>query len=112
MSIVKKTGKSETIAGTSCDDYDVRDPTGRRTQTCIAEGIAYFDIASLRSPTGGTTWSRMMHEQKLFPLKSIDYDEANKETSRTEAISIASGSLDDSIFVVPTGYARVGRPVY
>jgi hypothetical protein len=106
-SSASETGKSEKIAGYSCDDWVVKDPSGKRSEVCIAKGLAYFDLDSLRNGSAGTSWSNKMRTEKMFPLRTVDYDAGGKEISRTEATSITPGKLDVSIFDVPAGYARV-----
>jgi hypothetical protein len=107
----KKTGKTETIAGRSCDDYVVGDETGKRTLVCLASGLVYFDIGSLR-PGGGTPSVAAVEfrAKKLFPLKSVEIDASGKETSRMEVTKIDKKSLDDSLFAIPAGYKRVDLP--
>lgn len=107
---VEKTGKKETISGITCEDYVVKDPSGKRTETCIAQGIAFFDLAGLRSPGGGSSWSRQMRDKKMFPLRSVEYDASGKEQSRSEAVSIVKEKLSDSLFEVPDGYREIVRP--
>jgi hypothetical protein len=105
----EKTGSSETIAGLSCDDWKVKDPSGKRTEVCIAQGLAYFDLDAIRHGGGGA-WSRSMRDKKMFPLRSVEYDASGKETSRTEAVSIEKTKLDDAIFDVPAGYQHMKAP--
>jgi hypothetical protein len=107
---VDKTGKSETIAGISCEDYEVKDPSGRRTETCIAQGLAFFDLESVRRGIGGSAWTKSLREKKMFPLKSVEYDASGKEISRTEATAVQKEKLDDAMFVVPAGYTRMAQP--
>jgi hypothetical protein len=107
----KKTGKSETIAGMSCDDYSVEDGTGKRTEVCLASGLVYFDIGSLRP--GGSVPSLAALEfkaKKLFPLKSVEYDATGKETTRMEVTKIERKTLDGALFVVPADYKKVEMP--
>jgi hypothetical protein len=107
----KKTGKTETMAGLRCDDYVVGDETGKRTEVCLAPGLVYFDIGSLRP--GGATPSVAAAEfrvKKLFPLKSVEIDVSGKETSRAEVTKIEKKSLDDALFAIPAGYKRVDLP--
>jgi hypothetical protein len=107
---VDKTGKSETIAGIGCEDYVVKDPSGRRTETCIAQGLAFFDLEGVRRGVGGSAWTKSLREKKMFPLKSVEYDAAGKEISRTEAVTVQKEKLDDAMFVVPADYKRMTQP--
>ncbi len=108
-SAVDKTGKHETIAGLDCEDWVVKDPSGKRTEVCIAEGLAFFDIDALRHG-GGASWNKELREKKNFPLRSVEFDAAGKEISRTEAVTVEKKSLDASLFDVPKGYTKIATP--
>ena len=107
-STIDKSGKKETIAGIDCQTWTAKDPSGKRSEVCIAEGIAFFDIGSLKS--GGSPLSRELREKKLFPMRSVEYDASGAETSRTEVTKVEKKKIDDARFVVPSGYGKVGLP--
>jgi hypothetical protein len=106
---VEKTGKKETIAGLGCEDYTVKDPSGKHTEVCIAEGLAFFDLDAVRRGSS-SSWSKQMREKKMFPLRSVEFDQAGKEISRTEVTKIDKAKLDDSVFQVPGGYQHMALP--
>ena len=106
-SAVDKTGKKETIAGVSCEDWVIKDPAGARTETCVAEGLPYLDLDSLRHGGAGSAWKAEMRAKKTFPLRSVERDKDGKELSRAEVTAIKKGKLDDSLFEVPAGYSVV-----
>jgi hypothetical protein len=106
---VAKTGKTETIAGRSCEEWTVKDPSGKHTDVCIAEGLAYFDLDALRSG-GGSAWNQKLREKKMFALRSIEFDATGKEISRTEATRIEKKKMDDAMFQVPADYRRMTPP--
>jgi hypothetical protein len=108
-SAVDKTGKSETIAGYDCEDWTVKDPSGKRTEVCMAEGLAFFDLEGVRSG-GGASWNKDLRDKKYFPLRSVEYDKDGKEVSRSEVTKIDPKKLDDALFCVPKDYARVPTP--
>ncbi len=108
-SAVDKTGKHETVAGLDCEDWIVKDPSGKRTDVCIAEGLAFFDIDALRNG-GGASWNKELREKKYFPLRSVEFDAAGKEISRTEAVKVERRALDGALFDVPKGYAKIAAP--
>jgi Domain of unknown function (DUF4412) len=111
-STATKSGGTKTIAGYECESWAVADATGKRSDVCIAHGIAFFDVSVLR--TGGTgpesATARRFREDKSFPLESVDFDAAGRELSRTEVTKIEKKPIDDSRFDVPQGYRRVERP--
>lgn len=106
---VTKTGNHETIAGVDCEDWTVKDPTGKHTELCIAEGIAYFDPASLRPGSSGATspLAKEFRDKKSFPLRSVEFDAAGKELSRMEVTKIEKQTVDDATFAVPPGFTKV-----
>jgi hypothetical protein len=106
----EKTGTKETIAGIDCEDWTVKDPSGKHTEVCLADGLAFFDLDGVKGGSGGSSFSKQLREKKQFPLKSVDFDASGKETSRTEATKIEKKKLDDSTFEVPAGYAKLTLP--
>lgn len=79
-SAVTKTGNHETVAGFDCEDWTVKDPTGKRSELCIAEGIAYFDVSSLRPGSSGPSspLAKEFRDKKSFPLRAVEYDAQGK----------------------------------
>jgi hypothetical protein len=108
-SAVEKTGKKETIAGYECEDWVAKDPSGKRSEVCMAEGLAFFDLDSVKNG-GGPLWNKELRDKKYFPLRSVEYDASGKELSRSEATAIDAKKLDDALFQVPKDYARVPSP--
>lgn len=111
-SAVVKTGNHETVAGFDCEDWTVKDPAGKRSELCIAEGIAYFDVASLRPGSSGATspLAKEFRDKKSFPLRAVEYDAAGKELSRMEVTKIEKQSVDDAAFAIPADFKRVELP--
>ncbi len=105
----EKTGKKETVAGIDCEDWTVKDPSGKHTEVCLADGLAFFDLDGVKGGSS-SSFSKQLREKKQFPLKSVDFDASGKETSRTEATKIEKKKLDDSMFQVPSGYQKVSLP--
>ena len=108
-SAVEKTGKKETIAGVTCEDWVVKDPSGSRTETCVAQGLPYLDLEALRRG-GGSSWSRDMRANKTFPLRSVEYNPSGAEVSRAEVTAVTKEKLDDALFQVPADYKRIAAP--
>lgn len=106
----EKTGTKETIAGIDCEDWSVKDPSGKHTEVCLADGLAFFDLDGVKGGSGGSSFSKQLREKKQFPLKSVDFDASGKETSRTEVTKIEKKKLDDAVFQVPPGYAKLSLP--
>ena len=97
-----KTGKKELVAGIACEDWVVNDPSGTRTETCIADGPPSLDLEALRH--GKRTDS---NQKKTFPMRSVEYGKDGAELSRSEVTAVTREKLDDSVFEVPAGYTHV-----
>ncbi len=110
-STAQKTGKHETVAGIDCEDWTATDASGKRSEVCLAQGIAFFDLAAMKSggaPTSG--FAKDQRDKKLFPLKSVDYDAKGTELNRMEVTKIEKKKLDDSLFTVPADYKKIELP--
>jgi hypothetical protein len=106
--VVNKTGRHETIAGHDCEAWEIKHGSGKRTETCIADGLAAFDFGALLP--GGSSSSALgteLHQKKLFPLRSVEFDAAGKETSRMEVTRVERKKLDRAIFEVPASYTKI-----
>jgi hypothetical protein len=102
---IDKSGKHETIAGIDCENWTAKDPSGKRSEVCIAQGIAFFDMKGLKSG-GSSGLGKELRDKKLFPLRSVEYDGAGKETSRMEVTKVEKTTLDDAQFSVPKDYTK------
>jgi hypothetical protein len=102
---IDKTGKHEKVAGIDCEDWTVKNPSGKRSEVCIAQGIAFFDLESLKG--GGTALGKELRDKKLFPMRSVEYDASGTETSHMEVTKVEKKSIDDGRFVVPPDYKKL-----
>jgi len=106
---VTKTGKLETIAGQSCEVWEIKHTSGKRTDACISEGLVGFDLGTLMPGAGPFTSqsSEEIAKRKLFPLRSIEIDESGKETSRMMVTRVERKSLDKARFEVPKDFTYI-----
>jgi hypothetical protein len=102
---IDKSGKHETIAGVDCESWTAHDPGGKRSEVCIAQGIAYFDMGGSMKGGGGSL-GKELREKKLFPLRSVEYDAAGKEISRMQVTKVEKKSIDDADFAVPKDFTK------
>jgi len=93
---VEKTGKTDSVAGYSCDIWKIKMKSGNTGEGCMAKGIAF--------PAMGpqSAWARELGD--YFPLRFTETDATGKVKSKMEVTKIEKKSLDDSLFVVPAGY--------
>lgn len=106
---IEKSGKHEKVAGVDCEDWTVHDG-GKRSEVCVAQGIAFFDMASLKSGHGSGGLDKELRDKKLFPLRDVEYDASGQELSRMEVTKVERRSLDGAEFSVPKGYSRLSLP--
>jgi len=111
---VTKTGKRQTVADHDCETWEIKHANGSRTETCIAEGLAAFDFGALLPggaplKTSGPSGDEI-HQKKMFPLRSIEFDPSGKETSRMIVTRIDSIKIDPARFQVPSNYSQIKRP--
>ncbi|WP_394826588.1 DUF4412 domain-containing protein [Pendulispora albinea] len=114
---VRKTGEKETIAGRECEIWKIQHANGKRTETCITEGLAAFDFGALlpgasllRPPASTPEAANEVRTKKMFPLRSIEFDPFGKELSRMVVTRIEAKKIDDSKFEVPANYKKFERP--
>jgi hypothetical protein len=93
---VEKTGKTDTVAGYSCEIWHVSDEKGSG-DVCVAKGISFPKLGR-----GAPSWQSMLEDG--FPLRAVMNDSTGKEKDRMEVTKIDKKSLDDSRFEVPAGY--------
>ncbi len=99
----------EQIAGRSCESYRVADPAGKQSEVCVAAGLAFFDLSSLRPGGGGAPvgLAKEFKDKKSFPLRSVEYDKDGKEISRMVVTKIERKAEAASLFEVPADYKKL-----
>ena len=107
---IDKSGKHETIAGIDCENWTAKDPSGKRSEVCIAQGIAFFDIGGMKSGRASGGLAQELRDKKLFPLRDVEYDAAGKEVSRMEVTKVEKHSIDDAKLEVPKDYGKLTLP--
>jgi len=95
---IDKTGKMETIAGYSCEDWKITEDNGEKSEACMAKGIAFPSMGKAQG------WMAELMDQKVFPLRVVTNDPGGKEKSRMEVTKIEKKSVEESQFEVPAGY--------
>lgn len=114
---VKKTGRTETILGYTCEEYIAQDK-GTTTEIWLAEKLGSFmGLGSGGNPLMGggkakpaNSWEEQIKGKAGFPLRVVSKDAKGTETFRMEATKIEPGSLPASLFVPPAGYQKFAMP--
>jgi hypothetical protein len=94
---IDRTGKSDTIAGYSCDVWKVTEPGGEKTDLCVAHGIAFPSMGQ-----GSGTWMSELGDG--FPLRAVTTAPSGVEKTRMEVTKIDKKTIDDAQFTVPADY--------
>ena len=119
-----ETGKTETIAGYTCEHWLMGEE--QDIDMCVAKGLGYFGMGG-QSSGGMGSWKNLVFSPKMlaeaaahpewvkflnggaFPLK-LSVMQDGKATMTMEATRIEKKSLDDSLFVIPTDYKAISMP--
>lgn len=109
---VERTGKTDRIAGYSCEVWRITDKENKRLKNdiCVAKGFGkaaafWVDPKEMRR-SSQPSWVKQLVEEGGFGLRSIHYDEEGKEFSRMEVVSIDKKSLAASLFAFPADWAK------
>ncbi|MBS0184493.1 MAG: DUF4412 domain-containing protein [Nitrospira sp.] len=109
---VERTGKTDKIAGYSCEIWRITDKEENRLKSdvCVAKGFGkaatfWIDPKEMRR-SSQPSWVKRLVEEGGFGLRSIHYDDAGKESFRTEVTSIDKKSLENALFAFPADWVR------
>jgi hypothetical protein len=104
---ITKTGHTDTIAGYSCEDYDITNADGKRARVCVSETAAsWFDVVANAMP-GDMMWAKGFLDGRKFPLRVIGFEATGAEQGRMEVTKLEKKPLADALFVPPPGYRVV-----
>jgi hypothetical protein len=101
---IEKTGRKDTVAGYTCEIWNVTETNGRRAELCAAEGITWTDLTDLGMDSPELTLAAVTSEANRFPLRLIAYDQKGTEETRLEATKIDKKALDETRMTVPPDY--------
>jgi hypothetical protein len=101
---ITKTGHTDTIAGYSCEDYDVTSNDGKRARVCVSETAAsWLDVVANAMP-GDLMWAKGFLDGRKFPLRVIAFEPTGAEQGRIEVTKLEKKPLAEALFVPPPGY--------
>lgn len=101
---ITRTGKTETIAGHSCEHVLIAGTTGENTDVCLAKGLGTFFAPGAQQSMA--PWQRQLASEGAFPLRVTGPD--GKVT--LEATKIERKRLAPALFDVPDSYTKMDMP--
>jgi hypothetical protein len=104
---IDKTGKTDTVAGYTCDVWKLTSADGRKADVCVAEGITWFDFTDLGMGSPELALAAVATDANRFPLRLVSYDASGAEETRMEATKVLKMKLDDAQFTVPADFRTV-----
>ena len=99
---MKKTGKTDTVAGYSCEIWHLTQ-ANQTTDLCIAQQSTPWFRVPLEGVPAEYAWASELADGKHFPLRMV-MSEGGAEQGRLEVVSIEKKPLAASLFVVPADY--------
>jgi hypothetical protein len=109
---VERTGKTDRIAGYPCEIWRIKDKesSSLKNDVCVAKGFGkaatfWVDPKEMRR-SSQPGWVKQLVEEGGFGLRSIQYDEQGKESSRMEVTSIDKKPLVVGLFAFPAGWTK------
>jgi len=104
---VVKTGRKETVAGTTCEDWDVLSADKSKLSLCVSDqGAGFFNLPITGIPTENL-WMLELLDGKHFPMRAIAFDRDGAESGRVEVTKLDKHSIDAAQVEVPAGYKQI-----
>jgi hypothetical protein len=106
---LKKTGRSETIAGYKAEEWAF-ESEGRKTLIWGSMELGAF-MGDWKGPKGGQGGIEMpaeLRDKGFFPLRIVA--DKGKKQGGMEAVSVKPGKLAAGLFEVPKGYSQMKGP--
>lgn len=120
---ITATGKTETIAGRSCEVYRYAEEAGQpdKMEMCVAKGLGYFMMGGGGGPMGrrdpmadvtgaaaNPEYARL-YKDGFFPLR-VSRLEGGKAEQLMIVTKLEPKAVDASAFQVPAGYQEMKMP--
>jgi hypothetical protein len=118
---ITSTGKTETIAGITCENWLF----GDKVEMCVAKGLGYFGGGGsggildklknfamrdkIKAQLDANPELAKFAEGGAFPLKMTEIENGQPKTIM-EVTKVERKSLDDSLFTVPADYKKMEIP--
>lgn len=99
-----KTGKTEVVAGHTCEYWTVTEEKGQ-VDVCVAKDMGSFQAFSNKSIGNASAWQEAIGKD-AFPLKVVMHDDGKEEVALV-ATKVEAKSLDASLFTPPASYKKM-----
>jgi hypothetical protein len=113
---ITRTGRTEKIAGISCEHVLLDEGGGEQMDVCGASGMGFFGMRGKHGPMGGGAalppgYAELAREFKdgFFPL-TVDRVRGGSRERMVTVKSIERKPLDQALFEPPTGFRRMDMP--
>jgi hypothetical protein len=101
-----RTGKTDKVAGFSCELWDVKH-AGQKVELCVlADEKAWLKFPATALPPQ-LAWAKELADGRHLPLRYVAFDAAGKESVRVELTSVERTALAAADFEVPKGFVIV-----
>jgi hypothetical protein len=107
---VTKTGNKETVAGYSCEDWEITGATDnkKKASLCVANLPSTFFHIPLTGVPVDYGFAMELVDGKHFPLRIVSYDEhTGAESARLEVTKLDAHPVDAAKLEIPAGYQTV-----
>ncbi|MGH7329671.1 MAG: DUF4412 domain-containing protein, partial [Polyangiaceae bacterium] len=108
---ITKTGKTDTVAGFSCEIWDIQstDPSdASKVDVCVAQqGVSWFHFPMTGAPAEYAALGELV-DGSHFPLRAVGFDKDGKtEVGEVAVAKVDKHTLDPNLFVPPASYKVV-----
>ncbi|HTM46490.1 MAG TPA: DUF4412 domain-containing protein, partial [Polyangiaceae bacterium] len=104
---VTKTGKKDTVAGFSCEEWDVTTERGAHERVCVANDSAAWLKFPFSDLPADQTWAKELFDGAHFPVRFVSTDDQGKELHRVEVSKLERKPLAADLFTIPADYRRM-----
>lgn len=113
----EKTNETEKILGYTCTKYLAKSKDGTSEIWATDQLGTYLGMGNAGAMSGQrgksaptNAWEKALIGKGFFPLRTVVFDKAGKESLRMEATSIEKQSLPASTFIPPADYQKFEMP--
>lgn len=99
---VSKTGKTDTIVGHSCEEWEVISPKSEKMTLCVGKGGGWPSIPAVLMAE--SQWAQNVIEKDSFPLRIVLNGSDGAEKMRMQVTRMDKKPIDDAVFAIPAGY--------